>query len=198
MHGTKVALRRLEQEAEAIAARLKTGTMTLCQKNQPRNKPPLPRQTGGSSTAQAMGSTFRQKLRVGACNVNGIAGKLPEIQHQMKTKKLAFLFVSETWACVSSMPPPEGNFLYWSPVQERTNTGHAPYGVALMIGDNVHRRAVRILGGAPGHTIWWCHEGIVYRGIYLRPDSTLEEITPLLTPNGWDGAETDTVLNWRL
>lgn len=122
-----------------------------------------------------------RNLRVACWNAGCLSGKDGELESVLVEYDLDFIFVSETWAQPYSIAPPDDAYIYWCPYPRRAaETGHYPYGVALLMGRNVQRRDVRIIPGKDGLTVWWVYKGILFGGIYLPPEASRDYCTELL------------------
>lgn len=125
-------------------------------------------------------------LSVATWNATGLAGKEFDVREGVEKLKLDFIFICETWARPNSHAQCD-EILHWSPVDTWEHRGHAPYGVALWASKDIDRTLLKVIGGAPGLTIWWSYGRILFGGIYLPPKTsmTTEQCRELLNiPTG--------------
>lgn len=121
-------------------------------------------------------------VRIGTWNAGGLLNKDQELKKIVKNEDLDFVFICETWASFGSSFPDDA-IIYWSPFKQDTKPkGHAPYGVALLMGERIKRKDVKIIPGIDGLSVWWTYQDLLIGGVYLPPESSMSsrECTELL------------------
>ena len=157
---------------------------------------------------QVKEGTLRPKgpmtVRLASLNVNGLTGKVEELQETVIRNEIDLLFLSETWQGQTTRPDPRVAIQSrWMGNDNRPNgmPGRNSAGVGIMLNpiNCKERDLIMHGGGTPGESIHCEFKGLEIGGIYFKPNLRSSECIDLIQTLGMSHSKPGILLgDWNI